>query len=339
VARRVFVRVDGVLFLSDTGLKIVKIVGLALAAIGLAFVLLSPIIGEPLFSDIAWFIEPIAYIGAAVFIVGALIVYSAGQFISIQQAEAAENDRTWSQVTQDYFDTFAHDMGRPLRRILGKQREARAVLNETGEVTKHMVEELLNEIENQAPNFRLMIENVRVLVDLEDSDAAPAVEPVDAAAIVRNVSDRYTPIAKERGLDLVWWCEPSEFGLVYGDGSALDHVITNLVDNATKFAEGHIEIGLTRTASSYLVRVWDDGNGIAESHLAHVFDRGWTPELSARAEKQSSGLGLFIANSLSERCGGELLVESQPLNGSGSDEHHTTFTLSLPLDNRPAISE
>jgi signal transduction histidine kinase len=201
-----------------------------------------------------------------------------------------------------------------------------------------MVSELLTEIENQAPNFRLMIENVRVLVDLEDADAEPAIEPVDVAAIVRNVSDRYTPIARERGLELVWWCEPSEFGLVYGDGSALDHVITNLVDNATKFAEGHIEIQLTRTENSYLVRVWDDGVGISESHLAHVFDRGWTPELSARSEKQSSGLGLFIASTLSEHCGGELLVESQQSNGASTGEHSTTFTLSLPLDIRPAAT-
>jgi signal transduction histidine kinase len=317
--------------------KILKIAGFAVTVIGLLFILLSPIIGESMSSGTLWYIEPTAYVGAGIFILGALLTFAVIQFLPSRLSDAV-NDRTWSQVTQDYFDTFAHDMGRPLRRILGKQREARALLNETGEVTQHMVAELLDEIENQAPNFRLMIENVRVLVDLEDDSAAPAVEPVDAAAIVRNVSDRYTPIARERGLELVWWCEPSEFGLVYGDGSALDHVITNLVDNAAKFAEGHIEIRLTRTDSSFLVRVWDDGGGIAESHLAHVFDRGWTPELSARSEKQSSGLGLFIANSLSERCGGELLVESQQANGVTA-EHSTTFTLSLPLDNRPIASE
>lgn len=315
-------------------LKILKYVGIAVAVIGLLFILLSPLIGESISAGTLWYIEPIAYIGAGVFILGALIAFGIMQYVA-SRPNVVPDDRTWSQVTQDYFDTFAHDMGRPLRRILGKQREARALLNETGEVTQHMVGELLDEIENQAPNFRLMIENVRVLVDLEDESAALAVEPVDAAAIVRNVSDRYTPIARERGLELVWWCEPSEFGLVYGDGSALDHVITNLVDNATKFAEGHVEIRLTRSDDSFLVRVWDDGAGIAESHLAHVFDRGWTPELSARSEKQSSGLGLFIASSLSQRCGGELLVESQQSNGA-SGEHSTTFTLSLPLDNRPS---
>jgi signal transduction histidine kinase len=330
--------------LSEKSLRILKIAGLVLTVLGFVLVLLSPVIGESIVPGALWWIEPVAYIGAGVFMLGALVALISIQ-LATRRIEQSDDERTWSQVTQDYFDTFAHDMGRPLRRILGKQREARALLNETGEVTQHMVVELLDEIENQAPNFRLMIENVRVLVDLEDDSAEPAVEPVDAAAVVRNVSDRYTPIARERGLELVWWCEPTEFGLVYGDGSALDHVITNLVDNATKFADGHIEIGLTRTDDSYLVRVWDDGTGIAESHQPHVFDRGWTPELSARAEKQSSGLGLFIANSLSQRCGGELLVESKQSNGGGtnadasSGEHHTTFTLSLPLDNRPVTPE
>ena len=310
-----------------------KYAGLFLAVIGLGLILLSPFIGEPVTPDLLWWIEPVAYVGAGLFIFGAIVGYVSVKFNSNSRAERPDG-RTWSQITQDYFDTFAHDMGRPLRRILGKQREARALLNETGEVTQRMVTELLDEIENQAPNFRLMIENVRVLVDLEDQSASPAIEPVDIAAIVRNVSDRYSPIARERGIDLIWWCEPSEFGLVYGDGSALDHVVTNLVDNATKFATQQIEIQLTRNDSSYSVRVSDDGSGIADSYLAHVFDRGWTPELSARSEKQSSGLGLFIASTLAERCGGDLVVDTNQSSGDKTKNSYTRFTLSLPVDNR-----
>jgi len=319
--------------LSGSLLNILKYAGLSLAIVGLGLILLSPLIGEPLTPGSLWWIEPVAYIGGGVFIFGATVAYLGIQFKANFQSQRADG-RTWSQVTQDYFDTFAHDMGRPLRRILGKQREARALLNETGEVTQRMAAELLDEIENQAPNFRLMIENVRVLVDLEDQSASLTIEPVDIAAIVRNVSDRYIPIARERGLDLIWWCEPSEFGLVYGDGPALDHVVTNLVDNATKFASNQIEIQLTRNDSSYSVRVSDDGSGIADSYLAHVFDRGWTPELSGRSEKQSSGLGLFIASKLAERSGGDLIVESNQMNGDKTRDPHTTFTLSLPLDSR-----
>jgi len=319
--------------LSERIFSTLKYAGLSLAVLGLGLILLSPLIGEIVTPDMLWWIEPVAYIGSGFFIFGTIVGYMSFKFNRNSQVGRSDG-RTWSQVTQDYFDTFAHDMGRPLRRILGKQREARALLNETGEVTHRMVAELLDEIENQAPNFRLMIENVRVLVDLEDQSSTPAVEPVDSAAIVRNVSDRYSPIARERGIDLIWWCEPSEFGLVYGDGSALDHVVTNLVDNATKFAAHQIEIQLTREDKFYSVRVSDDGPGIADSYLAHVFDRGWTPELSARSEKQSSGLGLFIASTLAERCGGDLIVDTYQSNDDKNKNAYTRFTLSLPVDNR-----
>lgn len=324
--------------MSDRLLKLLKIGGASLAGVGLLFVLLSPVIGEPITPGSLWWIEPVAYVGAGIFFTGAIVSFAAIQLASRRQKHGSD-DRSWSRVTQDYFDTFSHDMGRPLRRILGKQREVRALLNETGDPAPRIVTELLDEIERQAPNFRLMIENVRVLVDLEDEHAQPAVEPVDAAAVIRNIADRYVPIARERGLDLVWWSEPGEFGLIYGDAFALDHVVTNLVDNATKFATEHVEVRLTRNESNFLVRVWDDGHGIAESHHVHVFDRGWTPELSARQEKQSSGLGLFIASSLTDRCGGDLLVESKHSTGDDSSDSHTAFTLSLPLDNRSATAK
>ena len=114
------------------------------------------------------------------------------------------------------------------------------------------------------------------------------------------------------------------------DGSGMDR---GRIEDGSRMDPGRIGDG------SRMDRGWiEDGVGISESHLAHVFDRGWTPELSARSEKQSSGLGLFIASTLSEHCGGELLVESQQSNGASTGEHSTTFTLSLPLDIRPAAT-
>ena len=128
----------------------------------------------------------------------------------------------------------------------------------------------MDEIEQQAPSFRLMLANVRVLVELEDRGAAAVMEPVDPAGIVRNIADRYFRIAAEQGIDLSWWAEPQEFGLVYGDAAAIDHVVTNLVDNAVKFACKSIEMRLTRNPTHYYIRVWDDGSGIQETHLPHL---------------------------------------------------------------------
>jgi two-component system, OmpR family, phosphate regulon sensor histidine kinase PhoR len=170
---------------------------------------------------------------------------------------------------------------------------------------------------------------------LKTSTLGRSWDPLDPAAVVRNVVDRYQRVAADRGVDISWWSEPQEFGLVYGDPSSLDHVVTNLVDNAVKYATQHVEVRLTRNPTHYYVRVWDDGAGISESHRPHIFDRGWTPELASRQEKSSSGLGLFISRTLARRAGGEVIVSSS--TGKGEDEagesrHFTVMTVMLPLE-------
>ena len=137
------------------------------------------------------------------------------------------------------------------------------------------------------------------------------------------------PIAAEAGKQFSWWSEPDELGIFRADASAIDHIVTNLVDNAMRFAETSIEIKLSRNVSHFFVRVWDDGPGIPARYLQHLFERGWTPQAAQREEKTSSGLGMFIARTLAEQQHGELTVESVETPDPG---HHTTFLLSLPVN-------
>lgn len=313
---------------SQRALRTARYAALGVAAAGLVLVALSGLIG-PTVTDFLWRVEPVAYAGVILMIVG--LGVAAGAYALADRASAVEHGtsmRSWSNVTEDYFDTFSHDMGRPMRRILGKAREVRVRLEESKAVTPQSFTELLDEIEQQAPGFRLMLANVRVLVDLEDPAAQPRIEPLDAASIVRNIVDRYAGIAQDRGAEITWWAEPQEFGLVYGDASALDHIVTNLVDNAVKFASKHVEVRVTRNPTHYLVRVWDDGPGVQPTHVPHIFDRGWTPEVAARREKTSSGLGLFIARTLARRAGGDIACETSNEKGEG---HHTSMTVMLPM--------
>jgi signal transduction histidine kinase len=296
----------------------------AVAAAGVILMASAPFLGPALNGGL-YLIEPLLYIGAILLVAG-LAAFSA--LYAIAERFSPPPGRNWSRVTQDYFDTFSHDMGRPLRRILGKARDVRARLEESGKEHPAAVLELIDEIEQHAPSFRLMLANVRVLVELEDESAVPKVEPLDPAAIVRNIVDRYAGVAADKGAEVTWWAEPPEFGLVYGDPAALDHIITNLVDNAVKFCSGHVEVRLTRNPSHYLIRVWDDGPGIQETYVPHVFDRGWTPDVAARREKTSSGLGLFIARTLAKRAGGEIAIETVTGQAAG---HHTSMTVMLPM--------
>ncbi|MCH7481627.1 MAG: HAMP domain-containing histidine kinase [Chloroflexi bacterium] len=309
-----------------------RVAAAALAAAGTLSAALAPLLGEAV-SESLWGIEPMAYAGGVALIAGLGLLtasyaargMSAGGPAASGEGQAPER---WSEITQRYFEVFHHDLGRPLSRIVGKERELRAALQERSGEIDPAVADLLDEIERQAPNFRLMMSNLQALIQLEGGPTTVREDAVEPAEVVRRIVERYHGVAVEAGKQITWWSEPAEFGIVYSDGSAIEHIVTNLIDNAVRFAAGEVEVKLTRNPTHFFVRVWDDGLGIPAQYVAHLFDRGWTPEAARRDEKVSSGLGLFIAQTLAARQRGGLTVESVTVP---DPDHHTGFLLSLPL--------
>ena len=302
--------------------------GGVLVLIGVIVVIIGQVFGDTLDTEL-WLVEPLVAVGSVVAIGG--LIFLALAHLNARKleptGEQTANVRQWADLTQQYFDTFGHDLGRPLRRILGKERELRARIEASGNNADEYVTDLLDEIEQQAPNFRLMMANIQVLVELEDEDSNPQVYAVAPARIIGNIADRYSTLANEQGIEIVWWSDPEDFGVELSTGGAIDHIVTNLVDNAVRYAEGKIEIQLSKTDSDFVIKVWDDGPGIAEEYLPHVFERGWTPQLASQEERTSSGLGLHIASTLAGRSNGGLTVASVT---SPDEDHHTEFELTLP---------
>ncbi len=318
-----------------SGQVVARAAALLIVAAAAACLGLAPLIGEALFAAI-WGVEPLTYIGAALLIVGLAalaLTYALPQALKRGASDDGQRRdmRDWSSVTQQYFELFDHDLGRPLRRILGKERELRAFLRASDDDNSAEVAELLDEIEMQAPNFRLMMSNIRVLIQLEAPDASFSPQPVEAAAVVRRIVDRYIPVASDANKSITWWADPSEFGIVYSDSAAIEHIVTNLVDNAIRFADSQVEVGLSRDEARFFVRVWDDGPGVPARYRRHIFERGWTPAVARREEKTSSGLGLYIAHTLAVRYGGDLAIES----AASEPDEQAAFALSLPLNDAP----
>jgi two-component system sensor histidine kinase ResE len=108
-----------------------------------------------------------------------------------------------------------------------------------------------------------------------------------------------------------------------GDRQRLVQMVSNLVDNAIKYAAGSdkkISIETGTTANSAWVRVSDNGPGISPEHLPHLFDRFYRiDQARTRGSNDSngskppagSGLGLSIVQRIVQSHGGEIKVESQ----------------------------
>ncbi len=166
----------------------------------------------------------------------------------------------------------------------------------------------------------------RLVTDLETLAAAEAAglqmikAPADLAAVASGVADLLGPAFEAAGTELVTRLEPVT---VEGDATRLSQVVTNLLTNALKFSPSGGKVTLTTAAGDGLARleVADEGPGIPQQELPHIFDRFWRGSAGRRAT--GSGIGLAVVAELVRAHSGQVHVASEP-------GHGTRFTVLLP---------
>lgn len=112
---------------------------------------------------------------------------------------------------------------------------------------------------------------------------------------------------------------------VNADKDLIHQVVYNLVDNAVKFTpqNGEISFSLYSAGKRIVFEITNTGNGIPESELRYVFDRFYKVDKSRSANKNSTGLGLYIAKNIVSAHGGKISVSSK-------ENVTTTFKIELP---------
>jgi len=188
-----------------------------------------------------------------------------------------------------------------------------------------------------------LVNDLLTLARMDAGQTQMKFEPLDLGDLALDVIDRLTSIASRAGVEL----HVGEFPAVEvnGDSQYLTQLITNLVENAIKYAGGRghhvrVETGQKMIAGQPAgwLQVEDDGPGIPAEHLPHLFDRFYRVDKArtrqqddlpdagvAEQEKdlEGSGLGLSIVQWIAQAHGGQVVVYSEVGKGS-------TFELQLP---------
>ena len=172
--------------------------------------------------------------------------------------------------------------------------------------------ELLDDVGFQIEELTTLIGDLTELA--REQPAEVLLEEVDLAEIIARAVQRVRRRASSLRFDLTsepWW--------VTGDPAALERAFTNLLDNAAKWSPplGAVTVVLTHGS----LRVADQGRGISEEDLPHVFDRFYRSPDSRTLP--GSGLGLAIVRQVAERHGGSVEVGHAPGGGA-------VFTMTLP---------
>ena len=223
-----------------------------------------------------------------------------------------ETERESKEALRRFVADASHELRTPLTSILGYLD----VLNESGDKDPSVRHRALEAMRNEGGRMARLVEDLLVLARL-DARREVAEEPVDLVALAREVVSNHP----ERHIELV---APDLAVSVLAEREALRRVISNLLSNAAKHTipEKKIRVSVGREGWEAVLRVADEGVGIPEYALPHVFERFYQAESSRTGE--GSGLGLAIAWETVEALGGRIEVESAPDEGS-------IFTVRLPL--------
>lgn len=114
--------------------------------------------------------------------------------------------------------------------------------------------------------------------------------------------------------------------VVLTDGKWLEFIFKQLLSNAVKYTSngGAIDVQISKSKEGIQLSLKDSGIGIPKKDVHRIFDKGFTGENGRLSEQHSTGLGLYLAKSLSDKLGHQLMAESE--EGQG-----TTLTLFFPV--------
>ena len=189
------------------------------------------------------------------------------------------------------------------------------------EATRQRRETLTARARSQVSRLETLTTSLLDLSSIEAGATDVAHESVDAVALIREVAELYASQAEQAGLDFALAVSPQPVTLC-GDAGQLRQAVGNLLDNAVKFtpAGGKVQVALQLKAGWITVTVTDDGSGIPEADLPHLFSRFYRGR-NATA-RPGNGLGLAIVQAIAAAHGGTV----------GAENIHpgARFTLRLP---------
>lgn len=227
--------------------------------------------------------------------------------------------RAMEQVKAQFVSSVSHELRTPLSAILG----ALEMLDDgDGGELPTQAHELVRTAERGAGKLRRLVGDIIDVERLASGTFSVTPRPVAVGSLVCEAVESLSTWAGQLGINLR--VERVE-GVVLADPDRVEQALVNLVGNAVKFsaAGGTVHLSARETEQEVLVGVRDEGRGIPEADLEHVFDRFHQVAVTDATEKGGTGLGLTITRSIIERHGGRIWVESPPGEG-------TTFWFTLP---------
>jgi signal transduction histidine kinase/ActR/RegA family two-component response regulator len=226
----------------------------------------------------------------------------------------------------DFLATLAHELRNPLAPI---RTSVQLLKSET--TPPHVRTHAYQVIDRQVAHTVRLIDDLLDVSRIAKDKIELRRDRVDLVAVVRQALETVAA-AMERAGHAVQLKVPDTPVEVIGDATRLTQVVANLLNNASKYTppDGHIDVSVAVEGNGAVVRVRDDGIGIAPEFLPRLFEKFSQGPSAADLGEGGLGLGLAVVHGLVTRHGGSVEAHSE---GSG---HGSEFVVRLPLAAAPA---
>ena len=211
---------------------------------------------------------------------------------------------------RQFISDASHELKTPLTSINANAQ----MLLRWGDRDAKVRQESLETIADESAALAAMVNGMLTLAKADRGDEIPK-EPVALAQLASDAVHAAEPRAQEKHLELSFVHDGTP--TVYGDAGLLRQLIANLIDNAIKFTErGRVAVRVGSDPGRAWVEVTDNGPGIPEEELPHIFERFYRTDKARSRAVPGTGLGLAIVRSIARVHDGEVTAGRNPDGGA-----------------------
>ena len=265
-------------------------------------------------------VELIGILPRRVLVRAAPLTVSGNEGVVVVLSDVTELRRL-ETLRRDFVANVSHELRTPIAAI----RAAAETLEGGAVDDPQAARDFIGMIARHSDRLHELVEDLLELSRIEAQKLDLQATPIDARELIDHMIGLYALSAERREVVLAAGACPPDL-VLSTDRRALEQILSNLIDNAIKYATRGARVTLAASEKDGEVRiaVVDTGPGIAARHLPRLFERFYRVDRGRSRDVGGTGLGLSIVKHLTEALGGHVTVESLP--GVGS-----TFTVLFPV--------
>jgi two-component system sensor histidine kinase KdpD len=244
------------------------------------------------------------------------------------EATAVEVARQGDALKSALLDSVSHDLRTPLAAI---RAAAGNLMDPDVALKPDDARSIAGSIDQEAERLSRLVRNMLDLGRIEGGALHPSLELYDLADLVDPVVERMSPLLVPSPVEV---SVPADLPAVQVDAMFVDQILTNLLENAGRYAAGkQIRVSAKTVGGQVWLIVEDAGPGVAAAAIPHLFERFYrVPRSRGSRTAGGSGIGLAVVKGFAEAMGGSAVARPSALGG-------LEVIVRLPIEYEPKATD